>query len=1096
MKIKFKNSFRRHRRGILIFTMRTFVFFFCATIFALSPNNILSQNSKITISEDTLLTVDEVFQLIKKKTDYKFFYEKGMFEDFPKVEVKKGIINTNELLNKSLSQADLIIIITKNKGIIIKEKVAEINNTKLQTRVSGTISDINGQPLPGANIIEKGTTNGTQTDFDGKFAITISDQSTTLVVSYIGFVTKEIQITDQTIINVTLLEDAAQLNEVVVVGYGTAKKTDLTGAIASVNIEDTRLQPNANASQILRGTTAGVQVSDNGRPGQTGDIRIRGTNSISASNSPLLVLDGIIYNGGSLSDINPGDIESISILKDASSTAVYGSLAANGVIEVTTKKGKTDKPKITFNTYTGFSDFAHIPEYLSAEQYLAARLDGEAADGGTLPFTTIEEDNIRAGISIDPFEVIKQSAPLSNYEINVSGRTENVNYFLSGSYLDVKSPVKGDNFSRISSRLNLSVKATDWLKLGINTGYTSNDDSGVRVDLPAATYLSPYASLYLEDGISPRQLPMGIGLVNSPIIGYELNDRLSVYNTLFTNVYLEANILLGLSYKLNTGYTKSENKLFTYVPTYEPLNRLGSGYKRHSETQNLTLENIFNYKKTFNGVHNLGVTLLYGIYEFENQISELSSNNIFNDALGYNSLELGENYTANTGARENKQTSSMARLSYNYSGKYFIDLSVRRDGYSAFGQGNKYGNFPAAGLSWNVSDEEFLKNANFIDFLKLRTSWGRNGNRGVSEYSSLSNTNTTNYVFGDGSAPYVGVFTTSFANPNLGWETTESLNFGIDFKLFNNRISSNINYYISNTEDLLLSQRIPNTNGFDSFLTNIGETENKGLEIDLQTRNIDTGNFSWNTSIAFSLNRNKIVKLAGRDLDEDGVEDDDIASGWFIGEPLGSIYDYVFDGIYQDGDNFDLNPNGEPGDIRFKDISGPDGIPDGIIGPDDRRVIGSSQPDFQIGLTNIFRYKSFSLSSTFYTSQGGKSPNSTLNPGTNFYDQANFVNVPYWTPDNPINTAARINYRNPLGYQFAQDRSFVRLQDISLSYDLPSEVLGKIGLAGLQIYASGKNLVTWTDWEGWDPEFGAGERSPGNNGPLLKTYTFGINFSF
>ncbi|KKM91282.1 hypothetical protein LCGC14_1230060, partial [marine sediment metagenome] len=795
---------------ILLLGMRIFTILLCIGLTTMHASSTKAQTRMdVSLKNGTL---KELFNEIEAKSEYIIFYKDDVLKspENISIDVKQGTVT--EILDRAFGQTNLIYklldrqIVVKRKGSI-PVKLGAVNPVlEQQLQVSGTISDTNGAPLPGANIVEKNTPNGVTADFDGNFSISVADENAILVVSYIGFGTIEAPINGRTNINIVLEESSAGLDEVVVVGYGTAKKTDLTGAIASVNIEDTRLQPNANASQILRGTTAGVQIRDNGRPGQTGDIRIRGTNSISASNNPLLVLDGIIYNGGSLSDINPGDIESISILKDASSTAVYGSLAANGVIEVTTKKGKTDKPKITFNTYTGFSDFAHIPDYLNAEQYLAIRLDGEAADGGTLPFTTIEEDNIAAGISIDPFEVIKQSAPLSNYEINVSGRTENVNYFFSGSYLDVKSPVKGDNFSRISSRLNLSVKTTDWLKLGVNAGYTSNDDSGVRVDLSGATYLSPYASLYLEDGISPRQLPIGIGLVRSPIIDYELNDRLSVYNTLFTNVYLEANVLPGLSYKLNTGYTKSENKLFTYVPTYEPLNRLGSGYKRHSETQNLTLENILNYKKTFNDVHNLGVTLLYGIYEFENQISELSSNNIFNDALRYNSLELGENYTANTGARENKQTSSMARLSYNYSGKYFIDLSVRRDGYSAFGQGNKYGNFPAAGVSWNVSDEEFLKNANFMDFLKFRTSWGRNGNRGVSEYSSLSNTNTTNYVFGDGSAPYVGVFTTSFANPNLGWETTESLNFGIDLQLFDNRVTSNINYYVSNTKDLLLNQ--------------------------------------------------------------------------------------------------------------------------------------------------------------------------------------------------------------------------------------------------------------------------------------------------
>ncbi|WP_139956734.1 SusC/RagA family TonB-linked outer membrane protein [Flavicella sediminum] len=1096
MKNKLINSYFLWGKSILRDIMRAFIFLFCATFFAFNSHNIVSQNSKVLINKDKSLTVDEVFQIIKKQTDYNFFYEKNLFKDFSKVKVKKGLINTNDLLNKSLSQGNFIITVTNNNGVLIKEKALEnIKESNQQQQVSGLITDANGEPLPGASVLEKNTTNGVQSDFDGKFSLTISNKNAVLVISYLGFVTKEIEVGSQTNINVALVENAASLDEIVVIGYGTAKKSDLTGAIASVDVEGASLQPNANASQMLRGTKAGVQVRDNGRPGQSGNIVIRGTNSISASNYPLIVLDGIIYSGG-LSDINPGDIESISILKDASSTAIYGSLAANGVIEVTTKKGKTQKPKVTFNTYAGFSDFANIPTYLNAKQYLAARLDGEIADGSTLPFQPVEEANIAAGRTINPFDEIKQSAPISNYEVSVSGREDKVSYFFSGAYSNVKSPVKGDNFKRISSRLNLTVNATDWLKFGINSGYTSRDDSGVRADLQAATYLSPYGSLYLEDGVSPKQQPMDIGLVANPIFDHDLDDRLSINNTLFANTFVEANILKGLSYKLNVGYTRSDSKLFTYSPSYEPVGRLGSGYKRHTERQNITLENIINYKKTFKDVHNLGLTLLYGIYEIRDQGSSFSSSNIFNDVLSYNALELGENYQINSDAAENKQNSSMARLSYNYSSKYFIDLSIRRDGYSAFGEGNKFGNFPALGFSWNISDEEFLSNSDFIDFLKLRTSWGKNGNRGVREYSSLSSIATTNYVFGDGSSSYVGSYATSFANPSLGWETTESLNLGVDAKFFNNRISASLNYYVSKTTDLLLNQTIPNTNGFEIFLTNIGETENKGFELDLQTTNIKTDNFSWDTGIAFSFNRNKIVKLSGRDLNEDGIEDDDIASGWFIGEPLGSNFDYVFDGIYQEGDDFTLNPSGQPGDIRFKDIGGgANGEPDGVIDSNDRKVLGSSQPDFIMGLTNVFRYKGFSLSSTFYTSQGGKSPNATLNPGTNFYDQANFLNVPYWTPDNPINTAARINYKNPLGYGFYQDRSFVRLQDVSLSYDFSSEILEKIGFSRLQIYASGKNLVTWTDWKGWDPEFGSGLRNPGSNGPLLKTYTFGINVS-
>ena len=1081
----FYQFFRKMKLTILIVTMSILSCFSAETY---------SQNTKLTITENNS-TLLNVLRAIESQSEFKFFYNE-------KVDVNKEV--SVEVTQKSITEIlDKVLSSTSIKYKVLGRQIALYDKNELEPfvaeqqgkKMTGKVTDQSGAPIPGAAIVVKGTTIGITSENDGSYSLTLPSDAKVLIFSFVGMKTQEIAVEGKATLNVKLEEESIGIEEVVTIGYGTSKKKDLTGAVGRVDMKESRTQPNTNASQILRGTTAGVQVTDNGRPGSNGSIIIRGRNSISASSDPLIVLDGIIYAGGSLSDINPGDIESIDILKDASSAAIYGSLAANGVIEITTKKGKEGKPKITFNTYTGVSDFAHIPDYMNAEQYLAARKDYEVAAGGSVPFQPTELENIAAGRSIDPFKEVKQNAPISNYELSASGKADKVNYFFSGSYSDISSPVKGDNFSRLSSRLNVGVQATDWLKVGINSGYSSRDDSGVRANLGNTTYLSPYASLYLEDGVSPKPLPMDIGLVANPLIGYLLNDRLSITNALFTNGYLDVEILKGLSYKLNAGYTRTDSKLFTYSPSYEPLNRLGSGSKRQGEGQNLTLENIVKYGRTINEQHKIDLTLLYGIYEYKDQFSTLSSQNIFNDALGYNSLEIGQSFNIDTGASENKQNSSMARIGYSFAAKYYLTLSLRRDGYSAFGEGRKYGTFPAIALSWNASEEGFLKNIDYVDFLKLRASWGRNGNRGVSAYSSLSQVVQNNYVFGDGGSTAVGLNTSSFANPNLGWETTESLNLGMDLRLFKNRISTSINFYSSNTFDLLLNQTIPNTNGFETFLRNIGKTKNYGLEIDLGTTNVKTKNFEWDSKIAFSFNRNKIVKLTGRDLNSDGVEDDDIASGWFIGKPLGSYFDYVSDGVFQVGDDLSLIPGAKPGDLRFKDISGPDGVPDGKITPSDRTVVGSSQPDFIVGITNIFRYKGLSLSSTFNIREGGESPISSLNLGTNFADQANVLNVPYWTAENHINTAARIDYKNPLGYGFYQDRSFVRLQNVSLAYEFPSKLINRIGLGDLQIYVSGKNLITSTKWMGWDPEFGSGGRDPGNNGPLLKTYTIGLNIS-
>lgn len=1037
--------------------------------------------------------VRNVLKEIESQAQVTFSYRTKTIRSSEKVTLQV----TDAALRTVLKQlfGDDVVFLVRNDEILLKPRENQIPDLNVDSEavsleVSGILYDENGESLPGVNVVEKGTTNGTTTDIDGKFVLRVDNERSILVFSFIGYDTREVTVGIQTEFSLTLQSDVTALQEVVVVGYGSSQKKDLTGAVARVDLEKNRLLPNVNPVQNLRGTVAGVNVIDNGRAGSDASITIRGRNSISADNDPLIVLDGIIYSG-SLSDINSNDIQSIDILKDASSSAIYGSLAANGVILITTKKGTSGKPRISLNSYYGKSDYAHVPRYLDAKKYLAVRKDAEEADGGPIPFSPLEQANIDAGITIEPFEEIRQDAPLYSNELSVSGATDKVSYYFSGAHTSIKSPVLGDNFERISARVNLDMTVNDWLSVGTNSGYTAKDNSGGRANLNMAGYLSPYADLYYEDGV-PRPLPMNIGLISNPLTGALLYENLDKSNTLFSNVYL--NVMLpvdGLSFRLNTGYTQENGKEFNYRPTFDrdAFFNLGSGNQSFEESRNLTVENILRYDHVFGQDHVINFTALYGIYKSQGESASLSSDNIFNDALGYNALEIGENFAISTAAGKDQQISTMARIGYRYKGKYMIDATARRDGYSAFGQGNKYGLFPSAGVSWILSEESFISDAKFIDNLKLRVSWGKNGNRGVSRYSSLSNVSQVNYVFGDGAATSVGLYTSSLGNPNLGWETTTSTNIGLDFGLFSNRVSGSFEIYHSNTYDLILRQRIPNLSGFTSFLRNIGETENRGIELSLNTVNVQKNDFSWNTSIAFTLNRNKILKLSGNDLDGDGVEDDDLASGWFIGYPLDANFDYVFDGIYQEGDeDLSLLPGAKPGHIKFRDIDGDDAIT-----PDDRQVVGSEQPDFLTGITNTFSYKGFSLMATVYVRQGGESRNPGLNAGRNFYYEANIMDVPYWTPENPINTHPAINYPDPLSYGFYQTRSYVRLQDVSLGYNFPKAFLDRIGIDNLKLFLSGKNLMTWTDWNGWDPENGLPGRSTSSNGPVIKSYTFGLN---
>src|SRR5690606_18198110 len=596
-------------------------------------------------------------------------------------------------------------------------------------------------------------------------------------------------------------------------------------------------------------------------------------------------------------------------------------------------------------------------------------------------------------------------------------------------------------FQRLGGRLNLNVNVTDWLSIGTNTGYTNKDNSGTRADLSRTTFMSSYATLYCEDGV-PRPLPMNVGQGRNPLIGALFYDNLDKTNTLFTNSFVDIQLPLdGLSFRLNTGYTQRNGKVFNYRPSFDrgEFFNLGSGSQSYSETRNLTVENILRYDQVFAQNHIFNVTFMYGIYKSAAESASLNSDNIFNDALGYNSLEIGENFEINTAAGEDQQLSMMGRIGYRFQGKYIVDATLRRDGYSAFGSGNKYGLFPSVGASWILTEEPFFASIPAINNLKLRLSWGKNGNRGVGRYSSQSSVSQTNYVFGDGGPSSVGLFTSSIGNPNLGWETTTSTNFGIDFELFSYRVNGSFELYHSNTYDLLLRQSIPNLSGFTSFLRNIGETENKGFEVTLNTVNIQKGDFAWDTRVVFSLNRNKILKLTGNDLNGDGKEDDDIASGWFIGYPLGSNFDYVFDGIYQEGDpDFDLLPGSKPGHVRFKDIN-----EDGVINPADRMVLSNTQPDFLTGISNTFSYGNLSLMFMFNIRKGGQSANPATNIGRNFDYESNTLDVPYWTETIPINTHPAISYGNPLSYGFYQSRSFVRLQDVSLGYDLPQVLLEK-----------------------------------------------------
>lgn len=969
--------------------------------------------------------------------------------------------------------------------------------------IEGIVTDqTDNQPLPGVSILEKGTSNGTVTDAEGRFEIEVAGDAVSLVFSFVGYKTQEVPIGQETSLSVQLEQDLQKLDEVIVVGYGSQAKRYVTGSVASVNVEQLETQPATNITQALRGTVAGVQFLDNGRPGQSGSILIRGARSITASNDPLIILDGAFYNG-ELADINPNDIASMEVLKDASAAAIYGSRAANGVILITSRKGVTEKPAIRFNTYYGVSGWSHKMPLYSPESYLRRRLDYRAQNQpGDEPvpvrdlLTPLEQEMYDAGKTIDPWEEISQDARQQSYNLSVSGRTDRTNYFISGAYVDEDGLIYGDRASRTSLRVNLDNKITDWLTLGINSQYSRRDLSGVVASVLNAYWMSPYSKMYFDqaetDPVVPT--PSGDDLIGNPMFNPLQTDNEEISNNLFANVYATVDLpfLEGLSYRINFSPNIRWDHDYSFAHIYQRngINNTGRGRKYNRNRWNWQVENILTYARTV-GDHDFDLTLLYGRNHSSWEDTFTEGEGFVNGANGWNNLDIAQTKALETGASRQDGVSSMARLNYRFRNRYLLTLTARRDGTSVFGVGRKFGVFPSAALGWILSEEPFMKNASGIDLLKLRLSYGEVGNQAVGPYQSQERSASFDYVFGEDT--YTAIFPDPGVMPNydLGWETTRSMNAAVDFSLWNGRVGGTLEYYNMSTTDLLLGRRLPDMTGFESTVVNLGETSNKGLEITLNTVNIRKDKFEWGSGIVFSTNRNRIEHLYYADANGDGVEDNDLGNRWFIGQPIGVTYDYVFDGIYQEGDEM---PSGyQPGWVRVKDLNS-----DGEINEDDRSVLGQTQPKYRWGLTNYLSYQGFTLNFSVTAMQGWEQQLNLLDvssqTGVSYPGRSvNFLDAGYWTPENRSGTRPGLTYTNPLSMGYYMSRDFVRLQDVTLSYNFPASILDKIKLSSLRVYVSGRNLATFTDWLGPDPE--SGYNNVTDLYPSARTIVGGISVS-
>ncbi len=957
-----------------------------------------------------------------------------------------------------------------------------------QKQVSGTVLDENSIPIPGVTVLEKGTKNGTVTDFDGFYSLKLDTEKPVLNFSFIGFKNRSVPVGGQSVVNLTLKEDQESLNEVVIIGYGKVKKSDLTGAVSSISSEQLQRFPSTNVAEAIQGQVAGLSIRANSSDaeGSGTSIQIRGRNSISASNSPLIILDGIPYYGN-LSEINPVDIQSIDVLKDASSTAIYGSRGANGVIIVTTKKGRIGKPTITYDTYYRLDAVGHYPEMMDGQRFGDAKIEyGE-------PLTNIERKNYDAGHTTDWMDLATRTGESKQHNLSVRGASERVNYYISAGINDNKGIVVGDDFTRISLRTNVETEINDWLTFGTSTQLGFYDRDGLSADVGKAFDSNPLGDAYNEDGSYTLDSWEDAFWAANPLVdtnGRNNNDTWRV----ITNNYFDIKIpfIEGLSYKLNVGYNYSHRQYERYYGMDTRIGNKVNGelYNSYQYDKDWVIENILSYNRTF-GKHKLFLTGLYSNQESTYQFNTVTGRGFPNDLLGYYQQSNANSLSGDANYSQRNYVSQMFRSNYTYDDRYLMTFTIRRDGYSGFGQNNKFGVFPSFALGWNLSNERFIKNSESLDFLsqlKLRLSYGKNGNEAIAPYSSLAPLYPLANL-DENHQTLVGYYPQKLGNPELSWETTRSFNVGTDFSLWNNRISGNIDVYFSKTSNLLLNRSIPALNGTDQITENVGETKNRGLDINLNTLNISTPDFSWKTNFVFSRYQNEIVNVGL--TDESGNYIDDKASRWFIGKPISVNYDYLIDGVWQVDDFNDasipdsMKEGYRPGDMRYRDVDG-----DGDVDANDQTIIGSAVPSFTTGLTNVISYKNFSFSFFLNSIVGIDRRNPILN---NFIPQLQNVynTVDYWREDNtntiyPKNTPGSNKYDT----DFFDSASFVRLQDITLSYNFGQNLLDKIRMDNFQVYINLKNVKTWTDWVGVDPEHVSNEGSP-----IPKSYLIGLKAS-
>ncbi|GEP88809.1 SusC/RagA family TonB-linked outer membrane protein [Chitinophaga terrae (ex Kim and Jung 2007)] len=1109
---------------------------------------VFSQTLTASFEQTELRTI---LNVIEKKTKVRFLYNYDLSLLTKKVDFSVKEAKVTDALNKLLDKTGLRYKDMGNNLIVISsgnDREAE----RTRVAVSGTVTDESGQPLPGVSINIKGTSLGTTTNAEGHFNLNTRSADDILIFTYIGYASQEIPLNGRTVLSVKMLATSSNLNDVVVVGYGTQKKQNVTGAIASVPMQELRDMPVSNVATGLQGKIAGVVVQQNsGSPGRTPAIKVRGFGSITAGNNPLIVVDGNIVSPTVFGLFDADEIEKIDVLKDASSAAIYGSRGSNGVILVTTKRGRAGKTKMGLSVYTGYQEVTKKLDVLNSQQF--AEFAKEAANNAYLdnvpgakitdPNSARPSDYLRyryaRGDLFDWFnfddpakvaalpdhkfqDLIFRRAPISNYHFTASGGTETVQYTVSAGYLKQDGIIQRSAMDRYTLRANVDIKATPKLTLGANINPSYRITQEVKSDghwadngiINAALSALPMAPIYDDKGNYSSQAalaaPYNLPGITNPVANYSEYHSQFDQTNLISNVYAEYKFLPNLKYRVSGNVNLFQNRRNAYTTSKMPLNQqlpptAATGSAFSEQELNWLVNQVLTYNVTFNNKHNLEVLAGTESNKVQYQSSNAAGSAFANDIVEtLNAAGLPTSVTSQK--TENATVSYFARVDYNYLSKYLLKISVRRDGSSIFGPDNRFGTFPAASVGWRVTEEPFMKNLSALSELKLRVSYGLSGNNAFSVYYPYMGTlGTANYAFTNNLA--TGLAINSLSNNSLGWERNQQLDLGLEIGLLKNRIFVSVDYYDRITKDLLLYVNVPTLTGFGSAYKNIGRMSNKGMEFVVNSYNL-TGAFTWNTSANLSFNKNKVLELGPTGdpiLTGSGIGETNIT---MIGQPIGSFYGYKQLGVFKDEADLHTNPHDKttrPGDVKYADING-----DGIIDAKDRTVIGNNQPDFIYGMTNTFSYKNIDLSVSIQGTQGGK----ILNLSRRFFDNLEgggnnlSIILDRWrSPQNPGNgIEPRANARttgnnNAVSSRWVEDGSYLRIQNVSLGYKLPKSVTDRIRLQQVRIYASVQNLYTWSKYLNFNPEVSnyEGALTGGvdyGSYPLARTMTLGINIGF